>query len=56
MAPDNAAEISAIEAVAGRLLGYVQAVGRRRGETPLADPWYPIPSQYVKKPLLRSEV
>ena len=56
VAPDNASEISAIEADAGRFIGYVRAVGRRRGDAPLADPWYPIPAQYVQKPLLRTEL
>ena len=56
VAPDNAVEISAIEADAGRFIGYVRAVGRRRHDAPLADPWYPIPAHYVKKPLLRTEL
>jgi hypothetical protein len=30
IAPDNAAEIQALEADGGRYLGYVRAVGRRR--------------------------
>lgn len=58
IAPDNATEIEAIEADAGRNLCYVRLVGRRRGETPLDEHAWPdtlrsFPPQYIKKPLLR---
>jgi len=55
VAPDNAAEIKALEADRGRYLGYVRLVGRRQGQTPLADQVVSMPAQYTKKPLLRSE-
>jgi cyclopropane fatty-acyl-phospholipid synthase-like methyltransferase len=58
VAPDNAVEIKAIEEDAGRFMGYIRVVGRRRGETKLEeycwpDPLRSIPQQYTKKPLLR---
>jgi hypothetical protein len=53
VAPDNAVEIAALEADAGRHLGYVRVVGRRRAEAPLYEPVASIPAQYVQKPLLR---
>src|SRR5207249_2482261 len=55
VAPDNAAEIQALEADRGDYLGYVRLVGRRRGGVPLADPVVSIPPQYTHKPLLRSQ-
>jgi cyclopropane fatty-acyl-phospholipid synthase-like methyltransferase len=61
VAPDNATEIEAIEDDAGRLVGYVRVVGRRRGETPLDEHCWPdtlrtmVPIQYTKKPLLRGQ-
>jgi len=54
IAPENATEIRALEADAGRNLGYVRVVGRRRTEAPLYDPVVSIPAQHTKKPLLRS--
>ncbi|MFI5350911.1 MAG: SAM-dependent methyltransferase [Elusimicrobiota bacterium] len=53
IAPDNAIEIKALEADAGRCLGYVRAVGRRRLEAKLEEPITSIPEHYTKKPLLR---
>jgi SAM-dependent methyltransferase len=58
VAPDNAAEINALEADAGRTFGYVRVVGRRRSGVQLAEYCWPdtmrsIPSQYTMKPLLR---
>jgi SAM-dependent methyltransferase len=58
VAPDNAAEINAIEADAGRCLGYIRVVGHRRAGVKLEDYCWPdtmrsIPPQYTKKPLLR---
>ena len=61
VAPDNASEIQAVEADAGRYLGYVRLVGRRRGQVKLEEACWPdtlrclIPPQYMKKPLLRSQ-
>jgi len=60
VAPDNAVEIKAIEEDAGRTMGYVRLVGRRRGETKLEEYCWPdtlrtvVPPQYTKKPLLRN--
>jgi SAM-dependent methyltransferase len=54
IAPGNATEIQALEADAGRTLGYVRLVGRRRGDAPLADPVTSIPAQYQQQPLLRA--
>jgi SAM-dependent methyltransferase len=53
VAPDNAQEIDAIEADAGRLLAYVRAVARRT-DLPLAEPIASMPSRYQKRPLLRT--
>jgi cyclopropane fatty-acyl-phospholipid synthase-like methyltransferase len=59
--PDNRVEIAAVEADAGRTLGYIRAVGRRRADAQLLDYAWPdtmrfMPVQpYVKKPLLRGE-
>src|SRR5438093_1530951 len=55
VAPDNAAEIKALEADRGNYLGYVRLVGRRRGEAKLADHIVSLPAQYTKRPLFRSE-
>jgi hypothetical protein len=59
VAPDNATEIKAVEADAGRFLGYVRLVGRRQGQVKLEEYCWPdtmrsFPPQYTKKPLLRS--
>ncbi|MBX9581658.1 MAG: methyltransferase domain-containing protein [Gemmataceae bacterium] len=53
VAPDNATEIAAVEDDAGRHLGYVRVVGRRRADAPLDDPVVSIPIQYEQRPLLR---
>jgi len=53
VAPGNAMEIGALEADAGRHLGYVRAVGRLRAEVSLPDPIVSVPSEYVRKPMLR---
>ena len=55
VAPDNATEIRALEADAGNYFGYVRAVGRRRADAPLFEPVASVPTQYVKKPLLRDK-
>jgi cyclopropane fatty-acyl-phospholipid synthase-like methyltransferase len=54
VAPDNAAEIAALEADRGHHLGYVRAVGRRRADAPLSEPIVSLPIQYTERPLLRS--
>jgi SAM-dependent methyltransferase len=58
VAPDNAAEIKAVEADAGRYLGYVRVVGRRQGGAKLEAYCWPdtmrsAPVEYQQKPLLR---
>ncbi len=55
VAPDNEAEIKALEADRGSYFGYVRVVGRRNGRVTLADPVVSVPTQYTKTPLLRSE-
>jgi cyclopropane fatty-acyl-phospholipid synthase-like methyltransferase len=52
--PENSAEIKALEADAGRYLGYVRVVARRRTDVELEEPIISIPSQFVKKILLRA--
>ncbi len=53
--PDNGTEIKAVEADRGSYLGYVRLIGRRRAEAHLESPIVSIPTQYTKKPLLRTE-
>lgn len=53
IAPDNESEIKALEADRGSYLGYVRLVGRRNGQTKLADLIDSVPAHYTKKPLLR---
>jgi cyclopropane fatty-acyl-phospholipid synthase-like methyltransferase len=53
IAPDNRAEIQAVEADLGRYLGYVRVVGRRRAGVQLGEPVVSVPTQYTKRPLLR---
>lgn len=55
VAPDNAAEIGALEADAGRHIGYVRMVGRRKADAQVHEPIVSIPSHYERKPLLRGE-
>jgi SAM-dependent methyltransferase len=60
VAPDNAVEINAVEEDAGRSLGYVRVVGRRRSAVKLEEYCWPdtlrsIPPQYTTKPLLRGQ-
>ncbi|HEX5177653.1 MAG TPA: methyltransferase domain-containing protein, partial [Chthoniobacteraceae bacterium] len=53
IAPDNHAEIDALEADRGRSLGYVRAVARRRADTTLPEHIVSVPAQYSQQPLLR---
>lgn len=53
IAPDNEAEIRAVEADLGRYLGYVRVVGRRQAGVHLGEPVVSVPTQYTKRPLLR---
>jgi cyclopropane fatty-acyl-phospholipid synthase-like methyltransferase len=60
VAPDNVTEIRALEADAGRYLGYVRLVGRRRAQVKLEeycwpDPMRSFPPQYKKAPLLHDQ-
>lgn len=50
--PDNSVEIDALEADAGRFLGYVRAVARRT-ELELEEPIVSVPPHYEEHPLLR---
>ena len=54
VAPDNEAEIRALEDDGGSYLGYVRIVGRRRPDTKLEDEIVSLPEHYTKKPLLRN--
>lgn len=54
VAPDNEAEIKALEADKGDYLGYVRMVGRRQRGIELGEHVVSIPEHYVKKPLLRA--
>ena len=51
--PENTVELKAVEDDAGRHLGYVRCVGRRRMGTKLSEPVISVPTEYVKQPLLR---
>jgi SAM-dependent methyltransferase len=53
VAPDNNIDVPALETDAGRHMGYTRVVGRRRPEVQLAEPVVSVPTQYVRKPLLR---
>jgi SAM-dependent methyltransferase len=54
--PDNQVEIDALEADAGRHLGYIRVVGRLNALAKLPEPLAEtsIPAQYTKQPLLKS--
>ncbi len=58
VAPENVVEIEALGADAGRTMGYVRGVARRRTEVTLVDYCWPdplrsLPANYVRQPLLR---
>src|SRR5262249_47303979 len=53
IAPDNVAEIQALETDRGQTLGYVRLVGRRRGDAKLEEPIVSVPAEYTRRPLLR---
>jgi SAM-dependent methyltransferase len=60
VAPDNRAEIEALEADRGRHLGYIRVVGRRQEGVKLEESCWPdtmrsTPVAYTKKPLLRGQ-
>jgi len=54
VAPDNRAEIEALERDGGAHLTYVRAVARRRADVALDEPIKSIPSHYKRCPLLRA--
>jgi cyclopropane fatty-acyl-phospholipid synthase-like methyltransferase len=56
VAPDNTAEIGALEEDRGSYLGYVRVVGRRRADVPSEEPIASVPANYTRKPLLRDPV
>jgi ubiquinone/menaquinone biosynthesis C-methylase UbiE len=53
VAPDNTAEIQALEADRGQHLGYIRVVGRRQANVHLSEPITSVTTEYVYKPLLR---
>jgi len=55
LAPDNRAEIEALERDQGANLTYVRAVARRRPDIVLAEPIGSIPANYLRHPLLRDD-
>lgn len=55
IAPQNEMEIAALEADAGRCLGYNRVIARRRPDAVLHDPITSIPPNFVSRPLLRSD-
>ena len=55
IAPDNLAEIQALDADRGRYLGYMRVVARRRAGVQLDEPIVSVPPQYSKAPLLRGD-
>lgn len=60
IAPDNAVEIKAVAADAGRYLGYVRLIGHRRRDMKIEEYFWPEsvrlpPPTYTKYPLLRGQ-
>ncbi|WP_216915430.1 SAM-dependent methyltransferase [Nocardia noduli] len=55
VSPNNTVEIDAITADAGRHLGYVRAIARRRPEVVLDEPITTIPTHYERHPVFRSD-
>lgn len=55
ISPANTQEISTIETDAGRFIGYVRVVARRRSDIRLFDPLMSFPADYTRQPLLRDE-
>lgn len=53
IAPDNAAEIAALDADGGKHLGYIRVVGRRRPDVQLPEPVTSVATEYVLKSVLR---
>ena len=53
IAPDNLAEIEALEADRGSYLGYVRVIARRRKDVQLEEPVTSVATSHVTAPLLR---
>jgi cyclopropane fatty-acyl-phospholipid synthase-like methyltransferase len=53
IAPDNRAEIAALEKDRGDNLTYIRAVARRRADVTLEEPITSVPISYARQPLLR---
>jgi ubiquinone/menaquinone biosynthesis C-methylase UbiE len=53
--PDNSVEIAALEADAGRYLGYVRAIGQRKADVKLDAPIISMPPEYARRRLLRDQ-
>jgi cyclopropane fatty-acyl-phospholipid synthase-like methyltransferase len=53
IAPENVAEIRAIEHDSGELMGYVRAIARRRQDARLDEIIQSVPTTYAAQPLLR---
>jgi SAM-dependent methyltransferase len=54
VAPDNKAEIKALEMDRGRHLGYIRVIARRR-DVSIEAPLVSLPTHYTKKSLLRTD-
>jgi hypothetical protein len=55
VAPENRLEIDTLNADTGRHLGYARVVGRRRMDAEIPEPVTSVPTQYMRRPLLRGE-
>lgn len=55
VAPENRLELDALNADAGRHLGYARVVGRRRMDARIPEPITTVATHYTKAPLRRSE-
>jgi cyclopropane fatty-acyl-phospholipid synthase-like methyltransferase len=53
VAPDNLVELRAVEEDAGRYLGYVRAVAKRRQDAKLDEIIQSVPSKYIAQPVFR---
>ena len=56
IAPDNAAEIRALEADAGSISATFESWAAAGPTTPLPEPIVSVPTQYERKPLLRGGI
>jgi SAM-dependent methyltransferase len=55
IAPENTVEIEALEADAGRHMGYARVAARRRPDVQLAEPVVSVAMTYERQPLLRGK-